>query len=236
MWVFDGDGRTLNGLSPPDTAFWGPDPTSSTGDRHSTSLISKRHPYLFTCFACDPDSVFKGGFIISPSPETQSRLMCIMHSDIGTVRYRCGPMGRSDGCMPGCSKVRCGQDPPYRTWMCSWHPEDLKRMMEVHDSFGMGYTEPMKQGMWPYNELLFDSWTQPWDTDLGKMVEGVFVQKRGTEKSKEHARLVHRKLLQRLGVAEDNIPLVEYDPSVEADPYRLLAYQCTEGDECEWLT
>ena len=121
--------------------------------------------------------------------------------------------------------------------MCSWNPEDLKRMMETHDSLGTGYDGPFKPGMWPYNELLFDSWTQPWEGDLASMVEAVFVQKRGTPGSKEHARRVHHKLLQRLGVSADEKPLVEYDPSAEAEAFALLPYRCAdaEGLSCEWL-
>ena len=77
------------------------------------------------------------------------------------------------------------------------------------------------------------------------MVEAVFVQKRGTAGSKEHARTVHYKLLRRIGVSAGEKPLVEYDPSA-ADPsndggateaFRLLSYRCDDevGEACEWL-
>ena len=90
--------------------------------------------------------------------------------------------------------------------------------------------------MWPYNELLFDSFTQPWEPDLPHLIEAVFVQKRGTEGSKEHARLVHRKLLERLGAnAAQTTPLVEYDPSAEEAAFRLLRYECADDDACVWL-
>ena len=107
-------------------------------------------------------------------------------------------------------------------------------MMEMHDYLGTGYQGPFTAGMWPYNELLFDTWTQPWEPDLAKMVEAVFVPERGSERVKEHARRAHHTLLQHLGKSTEEIPLVEYDPSVEADAYRALAYRC-EGDVCHWL-
>jgi hypothetical protein len=117
--------------------------------------------------------------------------------------------------------------------MCSWYPEDLKRMMEMHDFLGAGYSGPYVEG-YPYNELLFDIWDQPWDPDLADMVEAVFVQKRGTQGSKEYARLVHHKLLQRIG-ARASPPLVEYDPSADRNPFSLLEYRCEAvGDVCEW--
>ena len=237
MWVFDGDGKYLDGLPEPD-APWAPNLGSPTGDRHSASMVSKRHPYLFACFACSPDSQFKPGLILAPSPETRSRLMCSVHNDLGTIRYKCDPMGRSDSCSPGCGNVRCG-NPPQRTWMCTWSLEDLQRMMELHDAIGMGYTGPFEEGMWPYNELLFDSWTQNWEPDLAQLVEGVFVQKIGTQASKDLGRLVHYKLLQRIGASVEDHPLVEYDDSAEGDPFSLLQYRCAGPPggslSCEWL-
>ena len=224
MWVFDNDGKWLNGLPPPDSAMWAADPHSATGDRHSTSLISKQHPYLFACFSCDPDSQFKGGLVLAPSRETRSRVMCVVHGDIGTVRHTCAPMGRSETCSPGCGSIRCGAagGNPRRTWSCSWRTEDLKQMMETHNWGGTGYTGPFVPGLWPYHELVIDSWTRPWDDDLGRMVEAVFVQKRGTPNSKEHGRLVHESLLQRIGATAEALPLVEYDPSAASEPFRPL--------------
>ena len=111
-------------------------------------------------------------------------------------------------------------------------------MMEMHDYLGTGYTGPFVEGMWPYNELLFDSWTHPWEADLARMVEAVFVQKRGTRGAKEHARLVHRRLLSRIGATAGAKPLVEYDPAAEEAPFSLLNYRCAGGDSvsdaCEW--
>ena len=167
--------------------------------------------------------------------------MCSVHGDIGTVKYKCWPMGwlmgDPDACRPGCGPNRCG-NPPRRTWQCSWPPTEMQRMMEVHDSLGTGYTGPFEPGMWPYNELLFDSWTQPWEPDLAQMVEAVFVQKRGTSGSKEHGRLVHRKLLQRIGASTDDLPLVEYDTAAEVGgvPFTVLSYHCANATACEWST
>ena len=111
-------------------------------------------------------------------------------------------------------------------------------MMETHNWGDKGYTGPFKEGMWPYNELIFDSLTQPWDDDLGAMVEAVFVQHRGTPGSKVHGRTVHHRLLQRIGASAEDIPLVEYDPSAESEAFSLLAYRCESGDEagdrCQW--
>ena len=222
MWVFDGDGKNLNYLPDPE-APWAPDANSPTGDRHSASMVSALHPYLFACFACDPDSQFKDGLVLAPTQQTRSRLMCAIHGDIGTIRYKCSPPGRSDACRPGCGPNRCG-DPPHRTWMCSWDPSDMKRMMETHDWMGTGYTGPFEPGMWPYNELIFDAWTQPWDPDIAHIVEAVFVQKRGTDGDLEHARRVHDRLLRRVGASSESLPLVEYDPAAEAGvPFRELA-------------
>ena len=109
-------------------------------------------------------------------------------------------------------------------------------MMETHNWGGTGYTGPFTAGMWPYNELVLDSYSQPWDADLGAMVEAVFVQHRGTPGSKAHARTVHHRLLLRLGKSANTLPLVEYDPSAESDAFSPLPYQCDDeaGEQCVW--
>jgi hypothetical protein len=170
MWVVDGDGRNLNGIDL--DRPWAPIRDVPTGDRHSTSMVSKRHPYVFACFACAPDFQFNPGLVLAPSEATRSRLMCALHSDIGTYRYKCNPMGRSEGCRPGCGHtgVWCGRNPPWRTWQCAWPPEDLQKMMEMHDSLGMYYhgavdANHVEQS---YNELVFDSYTAEWEPALAK--------------------------------------------------------------------
>ena len=222
MWVVDGDGRYLDGMNTVDP--WRAVPDSPTGDRHSASLVSKRHPYVFACFACHSDFKYNPGLVLAPSEATRSRLMCSVHADIGTVRYRCNPMGRSATCSPGCSQALCGRDPPWKTWMCSWPPEDLQRMMDTHDKMGTGYDGPLTSEQ-KYNELVFASMgDDAWEEDLGQMVEAVFVQKRGNQKSLENARMLRQSLLKRIGAVDGDseLPLVEYDPSENSTPFKLL--------------
>jgi hypothetical protein len=223
MWVIDGDGRDLNGINTHDP--WAPIPNSPTGDRHSASIVSKRHPYLFACFACHPDFQFNPGLVLAPSAATRSRLMCHVHADIGTFRYSCNPTGRSEWCRPGCGNNVCGQDPPYRTWQCAWPADQLKRMMETHDGLGTGWYGPMEADNFQqnYNELLFSSMgDDAWEGALGKLVSAVFVQKRGNEKSKANARALRASLLQHVPAGGQPKPLVEYDPSAEDDAFTLL--------------
>ena len=220
MWVVDGDGKRLNGMNAVDP--WLPIPDSPTGDRHSASLVSKRHPYVFACFACEPDFRHNPGFVLAPSAATRARLMCAIHSDIGTVRFKCNPLGRSDMCRPGCGGAICGRNPPWKTWQCSWALEDLKRMMETHDGLGMGYGGPLTTEQ-KYNELLFASLgADAWERDLKEMVQAVFVQSASTNQARENGRQLQRSVLQHTGAVANAIPLVEYDPSRDSDPFRLL--------------
>ena len=228
MWVVDGDGKNLNGFDA--HAPWAPMPDAQTGDRHSTSMVNKRHPYIFACFACWDDFRFNPGLVLRASRATTERLMCSLHQDIGTIRYSCNPKGRSDTCLPGCGRGlhndMCGRNPPYRTWQCSWPPSDLKRMMETHDGMGMWYHGAVEKDVGfeqTYNELVFDSWVQPWEPDLAEMVEAVFVQARGTEGATNNGRALRRRILElnpQLG--EDAIPLVRYDPSADSEPFSFV--------------
>ena len=222
MWVVDGDGRDLNGFDA--TTPWRPI-DNPTGDRHSASLVSKRHPYIFACFACWDDFRFNPGLVLAPSQATKDRLMCSYHQDIGSYRYKCPSYGRSEGCSPGCAPVVCGEDPPYRTWSCSWRPTALKRMMESHDSIGQGYNGPVTGDSVQqfYNELVFDAFTKPWEDDLASMIEAVFVQARGTPGATENGRRLHRSVLELTGASPITIPLLQYDPSMAADPFTPIS-------------
>ena len=110
--------------------------------------------------------------------------------------------------------------------MPNYNPKDvvdnLKRMMEVHDGLGMGYDGPLTTEQ-KYNELVFASMgADAWEPDLKDMVQAVFVQSASTKQARENGRLLQRSVLQHTGAVADAIPLVEYDPSRDSTPFRLL--------------
>ena len=95
-------------------------------------------------------------------------------------------------------------------------------MMETHDGMGMGYDGPLTTEQ-KYNELLFASTgLDAWEADLKDMVQAVFVQSGSTAQSRENGRLLQQSVLQHTGAVADAIPLVEYDPSRDSEPFRLL--------------
>lgn len=161
VWVVDGDVANLNNF--PDSLVehpWAPNPSVPTGDRHSASMISMRHPDLYSCAGCKPDFQHNPGFVLATSPAVRKRLMCLVHKDIATLRYKCYPPGWTDSCTPGCPPVVCGEDPPWRDWMCAWRPTDLKRMLEKHDTQGTGHKSATERanGYQGYNEVRTWSW------------------------------------------------------------------------------
>lgn len=106
--------------------------------------------------------------------------------------------------------------------MCSWVPEELKRMMELQDEDEMGYDGPLS-AEWGYNEVVFSSaGSDEWDEDLGDIVQAVFIHVHGTNNAKENARTLHQNVLQHIGRSSDEIPLLVYDPSEESDPFSFL--------------
>lgn len=239
MWVVDGDGRTLDGFDA--EAPWRPMPNVETGDRHSTSLVNRRHPYIFACFACSPNHQFNPGLVLAPSAATLERLMCLYDWDPGSKRWTCKdserrPTGRSASCLPGCAPAICGEGPPTRISSklsaCAWRPSSLKSMMEAHDRKYLGYHGAIQEETLTqeYNELVFDSMAQPWEDDLASMVEAVFVQARGTAGATANGRRLHRSVLERIGsAARAAVPLVRYDPSADHDPFTLVA-DTSDGD------
>ena len=222
MWVVDGDGRDLNGFNSVDP--WKAIDDDS-GDRHSPSLVSKRHPYLFACFACWDDFRFNPGLILRPSKATIDRIMCMYHQDLGSFRFTCEDRGRNaNGCLPGCAWDPCGENPWFRTWECSWRPNKLKSMMENHDGLGQFYFGPIQGDgvVQVYNEVVLDAYTMPWEPDLGSIVEAVFVQARGFPGSTENGRKLHQSVLLATNKTATEIPLLQYDPSKQSNPFTTI--------------
>ena len=124
------------------------------------------------------DGTKSPGFILAPRSAVQNRVLCSYPTDSGTVFIKCLPLGGGPGsvyntgpnngppedddgqpipCVAGCSPMRCGVDPPWRTCgydtcqECSYHGgSGLKQMMEAHDVLrpaGM-------QSEWGYNEVV----------------------------------------------------------------------------------
>jgi hypothetical protein len=229
MWVVDGDGRDLNGFNKRNP--WVPLPANPTGDRHSASMVTKRHPYIFACFACHANFRFNPGLVLTPSPATLSRLMCSYSSDPGSWKFQCRPSGRNETpghvCRPGCQARPCGKNPPYRFWGCSWEADNLGGMMRMHDTFSHGYHGPIEPHPLEqlYNELVFSSTgVDEWEPDLPQLVEAVFVQARSNNASKLNGWDLRNNLQQQMGASGQTreIPLVEYDPSAEVTPFQIV--------------
>ena len=55
------------------------------------------------------------------------------------------------------------------------------------------------------------------------MIEAVFVQARGTPGATENGRRLHRSVLELTGASPITIPLLQYDPSMAADPFTPIS-------------
>ena len=223
MWVLDGDG-TLNGLpsaSMPEP--WMANASSKTGDRHSATLVNRWHPRLFHSHG----TAHNPGLVLSPSLQTMSRILCLYHHDVGTLRFQC-PSWRAPqdarhdsaqrlaqpACIPGCSPHICNEGPskpndpwfpmPARHW-CHWRSSQLREMMAAQDRL-----LPMS---FDYNEVVLDSWRQPWAPDLSEIVEAVFIQATAPRPQQLQSRWVREAVANATRIG---LPLVLYDPRTAA--------------------
>ena len=174
----------------------------------SVVLANRCHPDPYNFFGQVPlgSPNAELGFVISA--EARDRLLCSYNTDVGTVKYKCNPLG-SWGCKPGCAVVPCMKSPPYRTWGCSFLPEDLKKMMQTQtDAYGCG-----KHGH--YNELVFDSWHLPFDP---RWAQAVFVQPGMTEANLRRAVTVSETYRQVVG---RSIPILLYDARSPEMPFSI---------------
>ena len=79
--------------------------------------------------------------------------------------------------------------------------------------------------LWPRigtdNEVILDKWHKPWQPDLQKMVEAVFISPWASAEAEAYGRAVHLALVQLMGVDPIQLPLVTYDYTAKANPFQL---------------
>lgn len=79
------------------------------------------------------------------------------------------------------------------------------------------------------NEVIFDSWTHPWEAELGDIAMATFVQAGASADTIGYAALAHASLVAQLNAtAKGQLPralappLVEYDPGKARAPFRVI--------------
>ena len=155
-----------------------------------------------------------------PSDQVRERVMCGMHYDLGSKRFKCEPQGWSSTCRPGCPTQYCENGV---WWECGARPENLKEMMLLHDAEGIGHVANDKYN--GYNEVVLDSWKFPWEEQLAQIVMATFIQAGASADAKSYAKLAHDSLIQQLNATGDLIdvpPMVEYDPLASKTPFTLV--------------
>ena len=128
-------------------------------------------------------------------------MSCVAHSDLGSaVWYNCKPKGGDAQCVPGCPKRRCHDSTDSALGHCGWRPTQLRQMMQF-----------------PYNEVILDTWRQPWvGAELAALVQAVFIPRRATAAAKRFGVSAHRSLRQR---DELDLPLLMFDPVNTTAPF-----------------
>ena len=148
-------------------------------------------------------------------------MSCVAHSDLGSsVRYNCKPKGGDAQCVPGCPKRWCDGSTDSALGYCGWRPTQLRQMMQVQDNVSRLGHQTWKQNDWPkfpYNEVILDTWRQPWvGAELAALVEAVFIPRRATAAAKRFGISAHRSLHQRDGL---DLPLLMFDPVNTTAPF-----------------
>ena len=93
-------------------------------DRFASSMVNARQPYVFNG---------NGGMIFNMNPPHLNRILCSYSADAGSMSYMCNPQGVSEWCVPGCWHGTPNWCTVERPWQCSWPPEQLEQMMEIHE-------------------------------------------------------------------------------------------------------
>ena len=148
-------------------------------------------------------------------------MSCVAHSDLGSAGlYNCKPKGGDAQCVPGCPKRRCHDSTDSALGHCGWRPTQLRQMMQIQDNVSRLGHQAWKQEDWPrfpYNEVILDTWRQPWvGAELAALVEAVFIPRRATAAAKRFGVSAHRSLRQR---DELDLPLLMFDPVNTTAPF-----------------
>ena len=190
-------------------------------DRLSATLVNAQHPEIYSgTMPGGAWHVLSPGFVFDGSTRLQRRISCSYPCDAGTSRnfLQCGQRGGDAGCMPGCNTGSCldagaftDHCPPW----CAYPGGSLAAMMYQQDALvGIGSA---------YNEIIFDTYHQPWEDDLlPAVILAVFVQQGCSEAELARALQVREAFISEYGLSwTDGPPVVWYDHTHPTSPFSL---------------
>jgi hypothetical protein len=110
-------------------------------DRFASSLVNRRHPDIYSSGV--------GGLVINWAAVN---INCAYYADGGSQKQVCDPLGRSERCMPGCTRGFCDPNAWRNFGGCGWRAEHLANMMQMQDD---------ARGRGGYNEVVLDCALRP---------------------------------------------------------------------------
>ena len=169
-------------------------------DHLSASLINRRLPHFF-------DEAM-GGLVLSPAAlrPLNASLRCAFAYDAGT-------MGDRSGCPGGLCN-----DGGFADY-CHWRSSELKEMLEQHLSLHNSQSARCGQSQCNYNEIVINE--LHWISVLPDIIEAIYFPL-GSAGGERKARAVFDAFCQAFGSRVRNTPLISYDLSLPASPFRLV--------------
>lgn len=190
-------------------------------DRMSVTIIRREWPKICTCMSRDARTP---GFVFSSA--IGSRISCAYRADTATTRdwRQCNEIGGNGnngdsthdivwGCVPGCHGLPLCDSAEKDNGECVYEPSRLETMMQAQDLKGD------TRFLADYNEVVLDTYNQPW-TDLHpSVVVAVFYQARCSAHELRRAFDVRDQYCEAFGLAARCVPVLEYDELRESAPF-----------------
>ena len=124
-------------------------------------------------------------------------------------------LGGDRQCVPGCSGFSsCVQQPGSEG--CWWPPSHLKGMLEDQDADGP------TRFLHGYNEVILDTYNQPWDTLYPRVVQAVIIQARCSAGERSRAYETRRQFCAEFTLGGRCVPVLEYDEERAEAPFAVL--------------
>ena len=167
----------------------------------------------------------RGGLVLNPEYTT---LECLYGIDGATYHL-------DDASKPGCTDKVCDPSHPMtHDGLCglsgypptAWLPRDLKLLLEMHAEHGAPYKAPAFHS--GYNELILNS--AKFNQQLPQAILAFFYLKGGAGKVTDDlgygividAVATHQAFLDEYGLSEEQVPLLELDPSNWDQPFSVV--------------